>query len=158
MQVRPFRNRVDVQVHEHTPRGRWVAPDGTPRFFLDTDGHALPPRPDTTFDVPLVYDDSVSYHESQPAVRPATQQALRALAAADTVRALVSGLRTASDQAVDLYMTHPNGYTVTVHLGRGNYVSKLQRLEAFHTHVLPHTLDSTRTIDLRFAEQVVTRP
>ena len=158
VQVRPFRNRVDVEVRERTPRGRWVAPNGTPRFFLDARGYALPPRPDTTFDVPLVYDDSVSYHTTKPVVRPATQQALHALAATDTARALVSGLYTAPNHTVDLYITHPDGYTITVHLGNGHYADKLQRFEAFHTHVLPHTSDPVRTIDLRFEEQVITRP
>jgi len=156
--VQPFRNRVDVQVKERIPQGRWVAPNGTPRFFLDAEGHALPARTDTTFDVPLVYDDSVSYHESEPVVRPATQQALEALSETDTVRTMISGLRTDPDHTVRLYVTHPEGYTITVRLGNANYRSKLQRLKSFHTHVLPHTTDSVRTIDLRFEGQVITQP
>ncbi len=156
--VRPFRNRIDIKVQEHRPYGRWVTSMGSPRFFLDADGHALPARSDTTFDVPLVYDDSVSYHTTKPVVRPATQQMLRALATADTARALISGLRTNSDHAVDLYVTHPEGYTMTVHMGHTRYPNKLQRLEAFHTHVLPYTDGPIRTIDLRFKEQVITQP
>ncbi|PEN05760.1 hypothetical protein CRI93_11690 [Longimonas halophila] len=155
---RPFRNRVDIKIQERTPYGRWVTPRGSPRFFLDANGHALPARSDTTFDVPLVYDDSVSYHTTEPVVRPATQQMLRALATADTARALISGFRTDPDHAVDLYVTHPEGYTMTVHMGHTRYSNKLQRLKAFHTHVLPYTDGPIRTIDLRFEEQVITQP
>lgn len=157
VRVQPFRNQMHVHVEERTPQGRWVAPDGTPRFFLDADGHVLPARTDTTFDVPLVYDDSVSYHANESVVRPATQEALRALARADTVRSMVSGLRTDPDHAVRLYVSHPDGYTITVQLGTADYRNKLERFHAFQSHVLPHA-DSVRTIDLRFDGQVITRP
>ena len=158
VRVQPFRNQVDVRVEERTPKGRWVAPNGTPRFFLDAAGHALPARTDTTFDAPLVYDDSVSYHATEPVVRPATQQALRALSDTDTVRAIISGFRTDPDHTVRLYVTHPQGYTMTVQLGKSDYRSKLRRLEAFYTHVLPHMSEPVRTIDLRFENQIITQP
>lgn len=158
VQPRPFRNRVDISVRERVPQGRWVAPDGTPRFFVDAEGIALPTRTDTTFDVPLVYDDSVSYHATEPVVRSATRQALRALSAAPTAQALTSGLHTRADHAVALYVTHPEGYTITARLGHPPYPTKLQRLEAFFAHVLPGKDDPVRTIDLRFDNQVVTQP
>lgn len=158
VRTHPFRNHVAVALDERTPVGRWVDAEGRPQFYLDAHGYALPLRNDSVFDVPLVYDDSISYHQHEPVARPELRQALRAIAGSGTTYDIISGIEIGPDHAVQLYVTHPQGHAMTVRLGKQGYPEKLRRLEAFHTHVIQQTADPVRTIDLRFRGQVITRP
>ena len=141
---------------------RYISPALAPVTATDApaEGVALPLAADTVrYDVPLLTGAVPDVRAGDRAESAALRDLLAALAAADDgTDALVSEVEWRGPGRAVLWTTPAGGHpSIPVRLGRTGVADQLARLRAFWDQsVLPRPRARVRTVDLRFAGQVVT--
>jgi len=151
------RRTLLVSVTERTPAALVVDGAGTPAYYLDRTGYAMPCPDSAGYDVPLVRGLTADYHPVRRVAPPSLRTMLGALDGAEA-GPLVAELHVQPDSTVQL-LTTPIGphEPMRVRLGTERIPTKLRRLRAFAEQVLTTTPDEPITdIDLRFDGQIVT--
>ena len=149
-----------ITVQERQPVALAVNEEGAPSFYLDRQGFAMPAGTEAPFDVPLLRAESLAYHPLQPVQDARVRAVLTALQEIPpTEEALISGLSVRPTGEVWLRTTPAEGRgSIQVRLGRRQLAQKVSRLQSFWRQaVLPRPDAQFTLIDLRFANQIVTR-
>lgn len=149
---------LQISVSERVPVALVISDTGEPAYYFDREGYAMPQPDSGGYDVPLVRGLEAEYHPMRQ-VGPSTLRTLLGALPDSNVESLVAEIMVADDKTIQL-ITTPVGTQgpLRVRLGNGAVESKLQRLHAFATQVLPTDKETPiAEVDLRFANQIVTR-
>ena len=151
---------LEITVQERKPVALVVNEDGVPSFYLDRRGFAMPAGTKAPYDVPLLRAEGLTYHPLQPVQDARVRAVLTALQEVPpTAEALVSEMSVRPTGEVWLRTTPVRGRgSIRVRLGRRRLAQKMSRLQSFWRQaVLPRPQTQFALIDLRFANQIVTR-
>ena len=149
-----------ITVQERQPVALAVNEEGVPSFYLDRRGFSMPAGTEAPYDVPLLRAESLTYHPLQPVQGARVRAVLTALQEIPpTAEALISELSVRPTGEVWLRTTPAKGRgSIRVRLGRRQLAQKVSRLQSFWRQaVLPRPHAQFALIDLRFANQIVTR-
>jgi cell division protein FtsQ len=157
--VRDLPDRILIRVDERVPVAMVIA-DRT--MYVDAEGVIMPAiRSEYAFDLPVI-TGAASVQECRPGktiVHPVLREALQIVLASQQLSNSVS-------RRISEIHVQPNGelllytaeYGIPVLFGRGNIVDKLTLLEGFWTGVVSSRGgNALRSVDIRFADQVVAR-
>jgi len=155
------RRTVMIEVSERAPAALVVDGRGTPAFYLDQNGYAMPLPDSTGYDVPLVRGLDATYHPVRQ-IAPASLRGLLSSLPTSVADPLVAEVAVQPDSSIRLITAPIGDYgSIPVRLGDGDYSGKLRQLRAFAEQVLlpptPSTDSTIAEIDLRFDGQIVTR-
>jgi cell division septal protein FtsQ len=156
---RDLPNRILVHVDERVPVATIIAGK---TMYVDADGMMLTGiRSEYVFDLPVI-TGAQAVQECKPGkkiMHPTLREALQVVLASqrlgNSVSRRISEIHLQPNGDLMLYTAE---YGVPVNFGRGNIVDKLALLEGFWTGVVSSRGgQSLRSVDVRFADQVVAR-
>jgi cell division protein FtsQ len=157
--VRDLPDRILVRVDERVPVAMLIAGK---TLYVDAEGMVVPAiRSEYAFDLPVI-TGAASVQECRPGkkiVHPALREALQIVLASaklgNSLSRRISEIHVQPNGELVLYTAE---FGIPVMFGRGNIVDKLTILEGFWTSVVSSRGGQTlRTVDIRFADQVVAR-
>lgn len=153
-----------IEVVERTPAVLVVNERGRPAYYLDYAGYQMRCGKEHLHNVPLVHGLEAPYDPTRPVEAPSMQAFLQAMKAMPSAQRLVSSIVINDERQIVLHtVATPGGRAVPVQLGRGRYMNKLNRLQAFWTQVVLTREEQFEQaaqdvfIDLRFDQQVIVR-
>ena len=156
---RDLPNRILIRVDERVPVAAIIAGK---TLYADSEGVMLTGvRSEYVFDLPVI-TGAQAVQECKPGrkiVHPTLREALQIVMASqrlgNSVSRRISEIHLQTNGELLLYTAE---YGVPVNFGRGNIVDKLTLLEGFWTGVVSSRGgQSLRSVDIRFADQVVAR-
>jgi cell division protein FtsQ len=148
-----------IRVTEREPVALVLQREGTPVYYLDENGFAMPQVDSVAFDVPLVSGLSEPYQPAQAISHKGLVEMLGALATATAeARALISEILVQPSGELVVYTTASEAHgPIPVRMGKDAFSEKLERLHAFWQQaVLPQPGKTFTSVDLRFDSQIVT--
>lgn len=154
---RDFPDRVVIRVEERVPVAAIAAEK---LFYVDREGQILPGvQSEFVFDLPVI-TGVPAVQECRPGKRiahPTLKEALRVVLASEQISnplyRRISEIHLQPNGELLLYTAE---FGIPVYFGRGSIVDKLTLLEGFWmTVVNSQGAQSLRTVDVRFADQVV---
>lgn len=157
--VRDLPDRILIRVDERVPVAMLIAEK---TLYVDAEGVLMPAiRSEYAFDLPVI-TGAASVQEcrsgksiAHPVLREALQIVLASQRLGNSVSRRISEIHVQPNGDLLLYTAE---YGIPVMFGRGNIVDKLTLLEGFWTGVVSSRGgNALRSVDIRFAEQVVAR-
>ncbi len=148
-----FRGKLTLNINERQPIGLII--DGETSSYIDRDGIKLPDRLQKSVDVPLVYGFAVE--PIADTLRSKSFLQVRDFLVAAKQNSF--GWLTISEVAWNeregvVALSHENG--VKLIFGHDNFGNKFSHWEAFYAEVVSRKgINSFRTVDLRFRDQIV---
>lgn len=150
-----YRGTLTFSVDEHQPVA--MAIDNGSRTYISEDGDILPIVEGKIVDVPLLYGFSTSEDRQKLTGKrfTAVSEFLQAAIANPTGWVTISEISWNRTDGV-IALTQHNG--VKLIFGKDRFKEKFENWEAFYSQVIGvRGLEDLHTIDLRFADQIVTR-
>lgn len=150
-----YRGTLTFTVDEHEPLA--MAVNNGERAYITETGEILPIVPEKVMDVPLLYGFSTSPSGQKITADSfgAVAEFLKAAKANPTGWVTISEISWDNSEGV-IALSQQNG--VKLIFGKTGFTEKFENWEAFYSQVIGvQGMDSLHTIDLRFADQIVTR-
>lgn len=150
-----YRGTLTFSVNEHEPVA--MAVDNGNRIYIAETGEILPIVQGKIVDVPLLYGFSTSPSGQKLTGKrfAAVSEFLKAVKANPTGWVTISEISWDSEEGV-VALSQQNG--VKLIFGESGFEEKFENWEAFYSQVIGvEGIDHFHTIDLRFANQIVTR-
>jgi cell division protein FtsQ len=149
--------RLTIEVYERHPRMLVVGKNNHPTYYLDHEGYQMPVVHDSIHNVPLLRGWHVPYEPAEAVQDSTIRTLLQALEQTPAAEQLISEIIVQQEHVSAQTIASPDGRSIAVRIGRGNYEDKLTRLAAFWEQAVNRYDRQYRQIDLRFADQVVVR-
>lgn len=148
---------LTIAVEERNPRVLVVGPNRQPAYYLDYQAYQMPVVHDEIHNVPLLRGLDAPYDPTTVVQDSTLRTFLRALERTPAAEPLISEIIIQQEQVRLRTIASPEGRSIPVRVGRGNYSDKLTRLSAFWKQAVNRYDRQYQRIDLRFADQVVVR-
>ncbi len=146
---------LTIEVEERRPRAVVVGANQQPAYYLEYEGYQMPVVPDEMHNVPLVRGLQAAYKPTTVVQDSTMVRFLRALERSPDAEPLISEIIMREGDVRLRTVISPDGRSIPVRVGHGNYENKLTRLAAFWKQAVNRYDRQYHRIDLRFADQVV---